>query len=142
TLGLITADGRRPGSLTTPDPIALHYDLAALAGRGIERAAIEASSHGLDQCRLDGLTVTSAAFTNLTRDHLDYHGDMTRYRAAKERLFTALLAPGGSAVLNRDSGEFARLETLCRDRGHPMIAYGADPAADLRLVAREPRIGG
>jgi UDP-N-acetylmuramoyl-L-alanyl-D-glutamate--2,6-diaminopimelate ligase len=141
TLGLITADGRRPGSLTTPDPIALHYDLAALAGRGIERAAIEASSHGLDQCRLDGLTVTSAAFTNLTRDHLDYHGDMTRYRAAKDRLFVALLAPGGTAVLNADSGEFARLAKLCRAAGHPVIAYGGDPAADLRLLDCKPQGG-
>ena len=142
TLGLVTAAERRPGALTTPDPVALHRDLAGLARRGIEHVAIEASSHGLHQFRLDGLSVAAAAFTNLTRDHLDYHGDMAHYRAAKERLFTALLAPGGSAVLNRDSGEFARLETLCRDRGHPMIAYGADPAADLRLVAREPRIGG
>ena len=86
------------------------------------------------------MSVAAAAFTNLTRDHLDYHGDMAHYRAAKERLFTALLMPGGSAVLNRDSAEFARLEGLCRDGGHPVIAYGADPAADLRLVAREPRV--
>ena len=139
TLGLITADGRRPGSLTTPDPIALHYDLATLAGRGIERAVIEASSHGLDQCRLDGVTVASAAFTNLTRDHLDYHGDMMRYRAAKDRLFSALLAPGGTAVLNADSGEFARLATLCHAGGHPVIAYGGHPTADLCLSDCKPQ---
>jgi UDP-N-acetylmuramoyl-L-alanyl-D-glutamate--2,6-diaminopimelate ligase len=102
--------------------------------------AIEASSHGLHQFRLDGMSVAVAGFTNLTRDHLDYHGDMAHYRAAKDRLFTALLMPGGSAVLNRDSAEFSRLEGLCRDGGHPVIAYGADPAADLRLVTREPRI--
>ena len=141
TLGLVTADGRRPGSLTTPDPIALHYDLAILAAKGIDRVAIEASSHGLDQCRLDGLTVAAAAFTNLTRDHLDYHGDMTRYRAAKDRLFTALLAPGGIAVLSADSGEFPRLAALCRAVGHPIVAYGTDPAADLRLLGCEPRGG-
>jgi UDP-N-acetylmuramoyl-L-alanyl-D-glutamate--2,6-diaminopimelate ligase len=141
TLGLVTAGERRPGALTTPDPIALHRDLAELARQGIEHVAIEASSHGLHQFRLDGLSVAAAAFTNLSRDHLDYHGDMARYRAAKDRLFTALLLPGGFAVLNKDNGEFARLATLCRDGGHPVIAYGADPAADLRLLAREPRVG-
>jgi len=140
TLGLVTTAERRPGALTTPDPVALHRDLARLAKQGIDHVAVEASSHGLHQFRLDGLSVAAAAFTNLTRDHLDYHGDMANYRAAKDRLFTALLMPGGSAVLNRDSGEFARLEALCRDGGHPVIAYGADPAADLHMVAREPRV--
>ena len=139
TLGLVTAGGRRPGALTTPDPVALHRDLAGLAQQGIDHVAIEASSHGLHQFRLDGMSVAAAAFTNLTRDHLDYHGEMANYRSAKDRLFTALLRPEGSAVLNRDSVEFARLEGVCRDGGHPVIAYGADPAADLRLVAREPR---
>jgi UDP-N-acetylmuramoyl-L-alanyl-D-glutamate--2,6-diaminopimelate ligase len=142
TLGLVSPAGRRPGALTTPDPVALHRDLAELAGQGIEHVAIEASSHGLHQFRLDGLTVAAAAFTNLTRDHLDYHANMAHYRAAKDRLFTALLSPGGYAVLNRDSDEFARLEALCRDDGHPVIAYGADPAADLRLVACVPQVGG
>ena len=141
TLGLVTPVKRRPGALTTPDPMELHRDLAGLARDGIEHVAIETSSHGLQQFRLDGLTIAAAGFTNLTRDHLDYHGDMARYRAAKERLFTELLAPGGVAVLNRESGEFARLKSLCRDGGHPVIAYGADPAADLRLVHREPRVG-
>jgi UDP-N-acetylmuramoyl-L-alanyl-D-glutamate--2,6-diaminopimelate ligase len=139
TLGLVTADGRRPGSLTTPDPVALHEDLATLAGRGIDRVAIEASSHGLDQSRLDGLTVASAAFTNLTRDHLDYHDDMIRYRAAKDRLFVALLTPGGTAVLNADSGEFARLTALCGATGHPVVAYGGHPIADLCLLDCKPQ---
>jgi UDP-N-acetylmuramoyl-L-alanyl-D-glutamate--2,6-diaminopimelate ligase len=139
TLGIVTAAERRPGALTTPDPVALHRDLARLAEEGIHHVAIEASSHGLNQFRLDGMSVAAAAFTNLTRDHLDYHGNMANYRAAKDRLFTALLMPGGSAILNRDSAEFSRLEGLCRDGGHPVIAYGGDPAADLRLVAREPR---
>ena len=139
TLGLVTAGEHRPGALTTPDPIALHRDLAGLAEQGIDHVAIEASSHGLHQFRLDGISVAAAAFTNLTRDHLDYHGDMAHYRAAKDRLFTALLKPGGSAILNRDSAEFARLDRLCRNGGRPVIAYGVDPAADLRLVAREPR---
>jgi UDP-N-acetylmuramoyl-L-alanyl-D-glutamate--2,6-diaminopimelate ligase len=142
TLGLVTATGRRAGALTTPDPVALHRDLAALSRQGIEHVAIEASSHGLAQFRLDGLAVAAAGFTNLTRDHLDYHRDVADYRAAKERLFTALLAPGGPAILNRDSGEFTRLAALCRERGHPVLGYGADPAAELRLVAATARPGG
>jgi UDP-N-acetylmuramoyl-L-alanyl-D-glutamate--2,6-diaminopimelate ligase len=139
TLGVVTPSGRRAGALTTPDPAALHHDLAALAGQGIEHLALEASSHGLAQFRLDGLSVAAAAFTNLTRDHLDYHHDMTAYRAAKERLFTALLKPGGAAILNRDSGEFQRLAALMRERGHPVLAYGLGRAAELRLVGTVPR---
>ena len=139
TLGLVTPAQRRPGALTTPDPVALHRDLAALAAVGVEHVAIEASSHGLHQWRLDGLVVAAAGFTNLTRDHLDYHGDLERYRSAKDRLFSALLAPGAFAVLNADSGEFSRLAALCRDTGHPVLAYGADSTADLRIFAREPK---
>ena len=139
TLGLVTAAEKRPGVLTTPDPVALHNDLATLTTKGIERVAIEASSHGLHQCRLDGLAITAAAFTNLTRDHLDYHGGMTEYRAAKYRLFSTLLIPGGAAVLNADSSEFSRLARLCRDSGRPVLAYGIDPTADLRILAREPQ---
>ncbi|HEY3911288.1 MAG TPA: UDP-N-acetylmuramoyl-L-alanyl-D-glutamate--2,6-diaminopimelate ligase [Stellaceae bacterium] len=142
TLGLTTPAGRRPGALTTPDPVALQRDLAALCGQGIDHVAIEASSHGLAQFRLDGLSVAAAGFTNLTRDHLDYHRDMDRYRAAKERLFTELLAPGGAAILNRDSSEFPRLAALCRDHAHRVLAYGTDAAAELRLVAARVRPGG
>jgi UDP-N-acetylmuramoyl-L-alanyl-D-glutamate--2,6-diaminopimelate ligase len=122
--------------------VALHRDLATLCAQGIEHVAVEASSHGLAQFRLDGLSVAAAAFTNLTRDHLDYHRDVAHYRAAKERLFTALLAPDGPAILNRDSEEFPRLAALCRDRGHPVFAYGADAAAELRLLASRARSGG
>jgi UDP-N-acetylmuramoyl-L-alanyl-D-glutamate--2,6-diaminopimelate ligase len=138
TLGLIATGERRPGALTTPDPVALHSDLAELARRGIEHVAIEASSHGLAQFRLDGLSIAAAAFTNLTRDHLDYHGDMDRYRAAKERLFGDLLEPGRTAVINADSAEFPRLTRLCRDKAQKILAYGSDQAADLRLVAARP----
>jgi UDP-N-acetylmuramoyl-L-alanyl-D-glutamate--2,6-diaminopimelate ligase len=138
TLGLVMPCGRRPGALTTPDPIALHRDLAALCEQGIEYVAVEASSHGLAQFRLDGLAVAAAAFTNLTRDHLDYHRDMAHYRAAKERLFTELLGSGQPAILNSDSSEFSRLAALCRDCGHPVVSYGAEEAADLRIVASRP----
>jgi UDP-N-acetylmuramoyl-L-alanyl-D-glutamate--2,6-diaminopimelate ligase len=142
TLGLISPDGRRPGALTTPDPVELHRDLAVLAQAGIDRVALEASSHGLAQFRLDGVSVAAAAFTNLTRDHLDYHGDMDSYRAAKERLFADLLMPGGKAVLNADSPEFARLAALCHAHNHPVIAYGHAEAAELRLLERVPRPAG
>jgi UDP-N-acetylmuramoyl-L-alanyl-D-glutamate--2,6-diaminopimelate ligase len=142
TLGWVVDGERHPGALTTPDPVALHRTLSELAGRGVDHAAIEASSHGLAQFRLDGIQFAAAAFTNLTRDHLDYHGDMASYRAAKERLFTELLAPGGDVVLNADSPEFPRLVALLARKGHKIIAYGADAAADLRLVDREPRRDG
>ena len=136
TLGLVSPSGRRPGALTTPDPVGLHRDLAELAKGGIDHVVIEASSHGLAQFRLDGVAVGAAAFTNLTRDHLDYHGDMAAYRAAKVRLFTTLLAQGGSAVLNADSAEFTRLAALCRERGHRVIAYGRAAEAALRIAHR------
>ena len=142
TLGLVTPTGRRPGSLTTPDSVALHRDLAELAAEGIDHAAIEASSHGLHQCRLDGVEIAAAAFTNLTRDHLDYHRDMDAYRAAKERLFLALLPPDGGAVLNADSDEFPRLAELCRARGQTVIGYGEADGAELRIAARTPSPGG
>ncbi|WP_249208810.1 UDP-N-acetylmuramoyl-L-alanyl-D-glutamate--2,6-diaminopimelate ligase [Magnetospirillum sulfuroxidans] len=102
TLGIV-ADGwpNRP-SLTTPDPADLHAALAELAADGITHAAMEASSHGLDQYRLDGVRLQAAAFTNLTRDHLDYHGSMESYLAAKLRLFSDLLPEGGVAVINAD----------------------------------------
>ena len=139
TLGLVSPAGRRPGALTTPDPVGLHRDLAAA---GVDHVAIEASSHGLAQFRLDGVAVAAAAFTNLTRDHLDYHGDLESYRTAKERLFTALLAPGGPAVLNADSPEFARLRAMCREHGHRIIAYGVAAEAELRIAGRVARPSG
>jgi UDP-N-acetylmuramoyl-L-alanyl-D-glutamate--2,6-diaminopimelate ligase len=142
TLGLVSPEGRRAGSLTTPDPVALHRDLADLAGAGIEHCAIEASSHGLAQFRLDGLSVAAAAFTNLTRDHLDYHSDMESYRAAKERLFRELLPPGGAAVLNANSPEFQRLASICRERTHRVIGYGAGGEAALRIIDRRPAHNG
>jgi UDP-N-acetylmuramoyl-L-alanyl-D-glutamate--2,6-diaminopimelate ligase len=138
TLGLVSPAGRRPGALTTPDPVALHRDLAELAAQGVEHAAIEASSHGLAQFRLDGVSVAAAAFTNLTRDHLDYHGDMVSYRAAKQRLFSDLLRVGGAAILNADSMEFTGLAALCRARGHPVIGYGSASGAELRVLERAP----
>lgn len=133
TIGVFGPGFEQPGSLTTPDPVALHSILHDLAAAGIDHVALEASSHGLDQYRLDGLVPAAAAFTNLTRDHLDYHSDMAAYLAAKTRLFTELLPRGGTAVLNIDARETARLSMLCRGRGHTVLTYGRNPAADLWL---------
>jgi len=139
TLGLVAPHRERAGALTTPDPVALHADLAELAGEGIDHLAIEASSHGLSQHRLDGVRVTAAAFTNLTRDHLDYHGTMAAYFAAKKRLFADVMAPGGTAVLNADTPEFAELERLSRAAGHRVLAYGRfGGEIAIETLAREP----
>jgi UDP-N-acetylmuramoyl-L-alanyl-D-glutamate--2,6-diaminopimelate ligase len=142
TLGIVAPGITRPGSLTTPDPVALHRDLQQLTRAGVDHVALEASSHGLDQCRLDGIALQAAAFTNLTRDHLDYHAGMAEYFAAKARLFTALLPPDGAAVLNLDAAEGGHLAALCRARGQRVIGFGTEAAADLRLVAARPTATG
>jgi len=103
TIGIVKPDGAAYGGLTTPDPVALHRTLAELASEGITHLAFEASSHGLDQFRLDGVKIRAAAFTNLGRDHLDYHPSVEAYLTAKLRLFSELLPKDGIAVVNADS---------------------------------------
>ncbi len=144
TLGLVPADALvfQPPSLTTPDPVALMRSLAGLATAGYEHVVMEASSHGLDQFRLDGIRPVAAAFTNLSREHLDYHADMAAYFAAKRRLFADLLAEGGTAVLNLDAPESADLLALAKQRRLKTITFGAAEAADLRLVERRPTATG
>ncbi len=141
TLGLIAPGHDIYTGLTTPDPVQLHALLAELAAAGVDHLALEASSHGLDQRRLDGVRCLAAAFTNLSRDHFDYHGTFDSYLAAKRRLFSALLAPEGTAVLNADQPEFAGLAAVCRERGIAVLDYGAN-AARLRLTARRPEAEG
>ena len=137
TLGLCPSRPDAPASLTTPDPVELHRCLAGLAEDGVDHLVIEASSHGLDQYRLDGVEITAAAFTSLSRDHLDYHGEMASYLAAKMRLFEELLAPGGTAVLNADLAVFEEVRAVCARRGIQVLSYGiAD--SDLRLMTQEP----
>ncbi len=102
TLGLIAPHHAGGSGLTTPDPVALAQMLAELAREGVQHLALEASSHGLDQFRLDGLHLTAAGFSNLTRDHLDYHGSLAAYRTAKLRLFAELLPARSIAVVNAD----------------------------------------
>lgn len=141
TLGITWPKGNIDGGLTTPDPVSLHRTLADLAADGVTHAAFEASSHGLDQFRLDGVLIRAAGFTNLTRDHLDYHPDMEHYASAKLRLFGALLPEGGAAVINADSDLAPRLVALCRARRHRVMTYGA-AGQDLRLVERTPEADG
>ena len=142
TLGVVGPDFERPGALTTPDPVTLHRELQDLARRAIDNVAIEASSHGLDQFRLEGLDVSAAAFTNLSRDHLDYHGTMEAYLAAKARLFGELMPRGRLAVLNADAPEFDALARLCRSRSHCIYAYGTGARTELRLLAARPGAAG
>jgi len=143
TLGVI-APGFPPGpGLTTPDPVTLAETMAGLRRRGVSHAAMEASSHGLDQFRLDGVRLAAAAFTNLTRDHLDYHGSMDAYRAAKLRLFDTLLPAGAPVVAcaDMDSETLAALRGIATARKLNLLTVGEAGDA-LRLVAAHPRPDG
>jgi UDP-N-acetylmuramoyl-L-alanyl-D-glutamate--2,6-diaminopimelate ligase len=137
TLGLDAAGVQRSSNLTTPDPVQLHALLAEVAAAGIDHLVLEASSHGLDQHRLDGVRLSAAAFTNLSRDHFDYHGSFAEYLAAKRRLFSDLLPPEGIAVLNADQPEYAPLAEVCRRRGIAVLDYGRK-AERLQLRAQVP----
>jgi len=137
TLGIVSPGFTRDAGLTTPDPVQLHADLATLAREGVTHLAIEASSHGLDQHRLDGLRLSAAAFTNLTHEHLDYHRSMESYFAAKARLFEALVPEGGTAVVNADSDRAAQLAETCARRGIRFWTYG-DKGREFRLVRDMP----
>lgn len=130
--GAVTA----PLSHTTPEPITLHALLADLAEEGITHAAMEASSHGLAQRRLDGVQLAAAGFTNITRDHLDYHPDFADYLAAKGGLFSRVLGKGGTAVINIDDPAGPELAAAATARGQRVIRTGRGDGADLRLTAQ------
>ena len=134
TIGVVKPDGSNYGSLTTPDPVTLHETLAALAGDGITHLAFEASSHGLDQYRLDGVRMSAAAFTNLGRDHLDYHPTAEAYLAAKLRLFEELLPVGAPAVVNVDAPGAETVLQAARLRGHRIVSVGT-AGETLQLAA-------
>ena len=134
TIGIVSPRGETYGALTTPDPIALHRSLDALAGDGVTHLAIEASSHGLDQYRLDGLRIAAAAFTNITRDHLDYHASFEAYLAAKLRLFGALIEPGGAAIIEVDHEHAKEVVTLAKGRKLAIITVGRKQGGDIRLA--------
>jgi len=124
TIGVVKPDGAVYGSLTTPDPVSLHKTLAELAAEGITHLAFEASSHGLDQHRLDGVRIKAAAFTNLGRDHLDYHPTVEDYLTAKLRLFTELLPEDGTAVINTDAEGGDRAVAAAEDAGRRVFTVG------------------
>jgi len=128
TVGLETENGLEPRELTTADPLSLHRDLGDLKARGIDHVAMEASSQGLDQRRVYGLRFASVAFTNLTQDHLEYHGGMDNYRDAKLRLFRELLSPDGSAVVNCDDPEHVPFIFAALDRGARVLTVGKEGA--------------
>lgn len=128
TLGLRSGDAARdaqyPANNTSPDPVMLSQMLADLKQGGVDYVALEASSHGLDQYRLDGVKIRAAAYTNISRDHLDYHADMDNYFAAKARLFTQLEWSGNVAVIHADDARADELQALCLAHGREVRSYG------------------
>jgi UDP-N-acetylmuramoyl-L-alanyl-D-glutamate--2,6-diaminopimelate ligase len=140
TLGVMGTHFVQGGALTTPDPVKLHETFAALKQIGINHAAIEASSHGIDQERLAGTRLTGGIFTNLTRDHLDYHGTMENYFAAKARLFTELLPDGAPAAINADDDYGKKLIAQCNSRLR-VCSFGKH-GRDLKLIKTTARPDG
>jgi UDP-N-acetylmuramoyl-L-alanyl-D-glutamate--2,6-diaminopimelate ligase len=141
TLGLDSPKVSVPGALTTPDPETLHRFLSELAAQGVTHLAMEASSHGIDQHRLDGVHLSAAGFTNFSRDHLDYHGSEEAYFAAKARLFDTLLPNGGVAVLNADIPQYEKLAAIAKARGIKTLSYGWN-GRDITLVDLAPLADG
>jgi UDP-N-acetylmuramoyl-L-alanyl-D-glutamate--2,6-diaminopimelate ligase len=125
TIGLVSPKRAIYGSLTTPDPIALHRQLDEIAADGVTHLALEASSHGLDQYRLDGVRITAAGFTNLSRDHMDYHPDIAHYLAAKLRLFRDLVAADGVAVISADHDCSQAVVDAARARDLRIVSVGS-----------------
>jgi UDP-N-acetylmuramoyl-L-alanyl-D-glutamate--2,6-diaminopimelate ligase len=133
TVGVVSPKGETYGSLTTPDPIELHRTLDRLAGEGVTHLALEASSHGLDQHRLDGVRIVAGAFTNLSRDHLDYHPSIEAYLAAKLRLFDDLIAADGTAVIDVDDCYAGQVVDAAKKRGLKIVTVGVS-GDDIKLV--------
>jgi UDP-N-acetylmuramoyl-L-alanyl-D-glutamate--2,6-diaminopimelate ligase len=141
TLGVTTSDDSVSTGLTTPDVVTFLSNVAGLAREGVTHVAFEASSHGLSQYRTEGLPVRAAAFTNLSRDHLDYHGDMAAYFCAKLRLFADVLDADGTSVVWVDDANSERVIDLARVRGNPLITVG-EHGDTLRLAGRDPTLLG
>jgi UDP-N-acetylmuramoyl-L-alanyl-D-glutamate--2,6-diaminopimelate ligase len=140
TIGLVSRQRTVYGSLTTPDPIALHRQLDQISADGVTHLALEASSHGLDQYRLDGVRIAAGGFTNLSRDHMDYHPDVAHYLAAKLRLFRDLVAPGGAAVIAADHEHSQAVIDAAQARGLKVSTVGSQGdggGEGIRLVEAE-----
>jgi len=145
TLGLIIEGRTLPAptgtdGLNTPDPVRLHQILDNLKGQFIDHLAFEASSHGLDQHRLDGVRLKAAVFTNFSNDHLDYHHTMESYFEAKVRLFQELMGPNKYAIINADIHERETLLRICKKRGLPTLTFGKD-GENIRLISIIPKMG-
>ncbi|ARJ70657.1 UDP-N-acetylmuramoyl-L-alanyl-D-glutamate--2,6-diaminopimelate ligase [Paracoccus contaminans] len=138
SLGTMGVQGDYTAKLahTTPDPLTLHRVLAEAAAAGVTHAAMEASSHGLDQRRLDGVRVAAGAFTNFSQDHLDYHKDFDSYFAAKALLFSHILEPGAAAVICTDGERGRQAAQIAQDRGLVLTTYGRAEGCDLRILAQ------
>ncbi|MEG3123557.1 UDP-N-acetylmuramoyl-L-alanyl-D-glutamate--2,6-diaminopimelate ligase [Sphingomonas sp. GB1N7] len=141
TLGVTTGDDRVSTGLTTPDVVTFLSNTAGLAREGVSHVAFEASSHGLDQYRTEGLPVRAAAFTNLSRDHLDYHGTMESYFDAKARLFLEVVAADGAAVVWADDPWSAKVMEIAAARGVRVLSVGTQ-GETLKLVSRDPTLLG
>jgi UDP-N-acetylmuramoyl-L-alanyl-D-glutamate--2,6-diaminopimelate ligase len=141
TLGAIGPDGTVDLGHTTPDPVAIHDTLASLARGGVTHLAMEASSHGLEQHRLDGVRLAAVAFTNFTQDHLDYHETMDAYRAAKTRLFSELAPKGCPAIINADSLHHGHFEEAAMRAGLRVFSVGWR-GRDLKIAELSPRATG
>jgi UDP-N-acetylmuramoyl-L-alanyl-D-glutamate--2,6-diaminopimelate ligase len=140
TIGLVSPKRTIYGSLTTPDPVALHRQLDEIAQDGVSHLALEASSHGLDQFRLDGVRIAAGGFTNLSRDHMDYHPDVAHYLAAKLRLFRDLVVAGGAAVISADHDCSQAVIDAARERKLRVMTVGGrgDGAGEgIRLASAE-----
>ena len=133
TVGVVSPKGEQYGSLTTPDPVDLHRTLDRLAGEGVTHLALEASSHGLDQYRLDGVRIAAGGFTNLSRDHLDYHPTIEAYLAAKLRLFEDLIVAGGTAVVGIDDCYAGQVVDAARKRRLKIMTVG-EQGEDIKLA--------
>ncbi len=146
TLGISVGDKLVGGALTTPDSLSLHKSLALLKTGGCNHVALEASSHGLDQRRLDGIKFNAVGFTNLSRDHLDYHADEDEYREAKLRLFRDLLGNDGYAVVNSDDPEHMPFMFAALDSGATLLTVGTEGAffeiSDVKVEGFAQRVTG
>jgi len=142
TTGLVAPGRSVYGSLTTPDPVLLHRQVDAITREGVTHLAFEASSHGLDQHRLDGMRISAGGFTNLSRDHMDYHSTMAHYLRAKLRLFGELIPPGGTAVVAADHECSGEVMAAARGHGLAVMAVGEKGDGDrgIRLIRAE--VGG
>ena len=136
TLGIIGNEKARLQN-TTPDPITLHHSLSKFYDQSYNHVIIEASSHGLDQYRMDGFNINTGIFTNITRDHYDYHKNYENYERAKFRLFNEILKPSQTAIINADDPVYEKLYKLCRNRGLKIISVGFN-GKTIKIISSEP----